>query len=147
MIRIPAQLPGRYTAFIGHKGVPPSTQQYYVKLLRYYLDFCHKYNLQQSATKSLSAFGSKLKVERKETKRKAAKTGRAAVSFCYEMLLNSKKKVPENFSQGNGAGKSSLFIAQPSYTQQTTFWKENQADDAALGKAGPVGRLSSLLGY
>ncbi len=66
MIQIPAHLVSQYTAFIGDSSVQPSMQQYYVKWLRYYLDFCHKYNFQQDAKESLSAFIEKLR-EKKQT--------------------------------------------------------------------------------
>ncbi len=65
MIPIPAHLVTRYTTFIGHSGVPPSTHQYYVKWLRYYLDFCHKYDFQQNEKQSLSGFVKKLKEKNK----------------------------------------------------------------------------------
>lgn len=45
----------QHTAFTGGKSLHPSMHQYYVKWLRYYLDFCHKYDFQQNANESLSA--------------------------------------------------------------------------------------------
>ena len=56
MINISAQLLNQYTSFIGSSGVQKPAQKYYVKGLRYYLDFFHKYKLQQEAKKSLAAF-------------------------------------------------------------------------------------------
>ena len=61
MIQIPANLINRYPAFIEQRGVEAGQHRYYVKWLRYYLDFCHKYKLIQTENESLSAFMGKLK--------------------------------------------------------------------------------------
>lgn len=94
MIPIPAQLSGLYTAFIGHKGVPPSAQQYYVKWLRYYLDFCHKYNYQQDAQESFSAFGAKLR-EKKQTGKQREQATHAVLLY-FEMVFDSKNKASKS---------------------------------------------------
>jgi hypothetical protein len=60
MIQIPAHFISQYIKFIAERGVQPAGQQYYVKWLRYYLDFCHKYTFQQNAVESLAAFIEKL---------------------------------------------------------------------------------------
>ena len=70
MIQIPAQLLRQYTTCIAQKGVPPQKQQYYVKLLRFYLDFCLKNNFQQRTDTSLSAFRDKLKEKRQSEKQR-----------------------------------------------------------------------------
>ena len=51
MIQIPADIHSAYTSFIEQRGVKAGQHRYYVKWLRYYLDFCHKYNgaIQQDA--------------------------------------------------------------------------------------------------
>ena len=72
MIQIPAHLISQYTTLIGRRGVQSSTQQYYVKWLRYYLDFCHKYHFEQYAKESLSAFVEKLR-EKKNPKNKESR--------------------------------------------------------------------------
>jgi hypothetical protein len=61
MLQIPAQLLRQYTTFIVDKGVPSREQQYYVKWLRFFIDFCHKYNFRQDADASLSAFQEKFR--------------------------------------------------------------------------------------
>jgi hypothetical protein len=43
MIQIPADIHSAYTSFIEQRGVKAGQHRYYVKWLRYYLDFCHKY--------------------------------------------------------------------------------------------------------
>ena len=128
MIQISAQLLSQYTMFIGPRGIQPSTQQYYVKWLRYYLDFCHKYNFQQDAKKSLSAFVAKLK-EKKQTE-KQRKQAHHAISLYYEMALHSKRKAPNNFFRGNGTVENQTSLNAPSFhTKQRSFYQANQPDD------------------
>ena len=51
MIKISAQLLCQFTTFISHKGISSREQSYYVKWVRFYLDFCHKYNFNMEADK------------------------------------------------------------------------------------------------
>lgn len=60
MLQIPAQLTNHFTTYIGQKGIPSDQHRYYLKWLRYYLDFCHKYEFRQGTVNSLSAFLKKL---------------------------------------------------------------------------------------
>ena len=60
MIKIPPDLLSGYTSFLTQKGEGAGQQRYYVKWLRYYLDFCHKYNFEQTKKESLFAFVKKL---------------------------------------------------------------------------------------
>ncbi len=73
MIQIPADIQSAYTSFIEQRGVKAERHRYYVKWLRYYLDFCHKYNVKQTAQLSLAAFTGKLKEKKQaENLRKEA---------------------------------------------------------------------------
>ena len=136
MIPISAPLVSQYTTFIGHSGVPPSTHHYYVKWLRYYLDFCHKYDLQHSEKQSLADFVKKLK-EKKQTE-KQRKQARHAISFYYEMALPVKRKAPNSLSQGNGTVVSQSSCKAPSspHTKQRSFYQANQPDVAIVFQAG-----------
>ena len=64
MIQISDNLINKYTAFIDQKGVPKKQYSYYLKWLRYYLDFCHKYRFSHPDLRSFSAFLDKLKEKR-----------------------------------------------------------------------------------
>jgi len=63
MIQIPADLHNAYSAFIEQRGMKADLHRYYIKWLRYYLDFCHKYNLNHTAQESFADFIEKLKEE------------------------------------------------------------------------------------
>jgi len=42
MIQIAADLAKLYTSFMEQNGLETDQYRYYIKWLRYYLDFCHK---------------------------------------------------------------------------------------------------------
>jgi hypothetical protein len=64
MLNIPPHLLGRFVALLEKRGIPSVQHQYYRKWLRYYLDFCGKYRLQATASKSASQFQAKLREKR-----------------------------------------------------------------------------------
>ena len=139
MIQIPAQLLSRYTAFITHKDVAPSTQKYYVKWLRYYLDFCHKYSFAQADGESLSAFDAKLRGKKQNERQR--EQAHHAVSLYYGLLANSKTKAPIKYPHDNGTKKRSLPNAHFHHTQQTTYYLKNQPDE---NSSLPSGKPSLL---
>jgi len=61
MLRIPPDLVDRYSRYIQQQGVTAGQQRHYLKWLRYYLDFCRKYNFQALNDQGLAAFLAKLK--------------------------------------------------------------------------------------
>ena len=60
MLQIPAQTITKFTTYITGQGIPTEKKGYYVKWVKYYLDFCHKYQFKQGTDVSLSAFLKKL---------------------------------------------------------------------------------------
>jgi len=128
MIQIPAHLSSKYKAFIEHKGVQASVHQYYVKWLRYFFDFCHKYNFKLDGKESLPAFVEKLKAKKQtEEQRKQA---HRAISLYHEMDQLLKSKSSSNLFNDNRTVRSqSLYNTLYSHTQQKGINQENQADD------------------
>ena len=61
MIPIKTNLLNNYNLNLQIKQVPKNKHKYYLKWLRYYLDFCHKYNFQNSDPESLHRFIGKLR--------------------------------------------------------------------------------------
>ena len=107
MIQIPANLISRYTTFIEQSGVKADQHQYYVKWLRYYLDFCHsfqyplegyKYNFKKSEKESLPAFTGKL--EEKKQAENLRKQAHHAISLFYKMERYSDSTIPNDTSIG-----------------------------------------------
>jgi len=60
MLKIQNNLISKYNTFIEQRGVATRQHRHYVKWLRYYLDFCHKYSFNQTVRESLPAFLKKL---------------------------------------------------------------------------------------
>jgi len=84
-----------YDAQLVQKGIPKNFRFYYKKWLRYYLDFCQKYNFKQSDKESLSYFIKKLK-EKNQTDQQQ-KQASHAISIYYEILsADRKKEIPFN---------------------------------------------------
>lgn len=61
MIKLPEEFSNQYLKFLQDHGVETDHQRFYLKWLRYYLDFCTKYSFRWSEKDSLPAFLIKLK--------------------------------------------------------------------------------------
>lgn len=61
MIRIPNALIDTYTAHLDEKGVTAAKKAEYSKWLRYFLDFCDKYQVSDSTPDGLRRFMEKLR--------------------------------------------------------------------------------------
>lgn len=60
MLQIPARITTKFTTYITEQNIPAEKKGYYVKWVKYYLDFCYKYHFKQGTDGSLSAFLKKL---------------------------------------------------------------------------------------
>ena len=60
MIQIENKLLIRYNRALSRNNIPVNEQRYYVKWLRYYQDFCHKYRFNHFDEKSVPEFIEKL---------------------------------------------------------------------------------------
>ena len=83
MKKIPAALIPRFKALLVSNRIPGRYHAYYLKWLRYYLDFCHKYGFDESDQQSLPAFIRKLE------KRQAAASQEqafAAIRMYYGLI-------------------------------------------------------------
>ena len=64
MKQIPQATKVRYEALLAQHQIPKKLHPYYLKWLRYYLDFCRKYNFREADKKSLPHFIKKLKAKK-----------------------------------------------------------------------------------
>lgn len=69
-----------FSEMLKRRSVPSGLHSYYIKWLRYYLDFCSKYNLSNKSSKSLTRFILKLK-EKKQTDVQQKQAGHAVSLF------------------------------------------------------------------
>jgi hypothetical protein len=61
MIQVEPILLKNYCAILNKNRMPENEQHAFIKWLRYYLDFCHKYGFDKTGTKSLTQFIEKLR--------------------------------------------------------------------------------------
>ena len=90
MLQIPAQLVDQFTNYIGQHGIPAGQHRYYLKWMRYYLDFCHKYRFEQRTDASLAAFLKKLDQKNQSTQQQ--KQAEQAVRSYFACVQSSKKQ-------------------------------------------------------
>ena len=64
MKQIPQPIKVRYDTTLAQHHIPEKLHPYYLKWLRYYLDFCRKYNFKEADKKSLPHFIEKLKAKK-----------------------------------------------------------------------------------
>jgi len=84
MANMPPDILTGFVAILGKRAVPSAQHNYYKKWLRYYLDFCDKYRLQDTPSKSPAQFLSKLR-EKKQTEaqlKQAAMLCRSISTLC-----------------------------------------------------------------
>jgi hypothetical protein len=66
MLKIPESVITGFSSFLNEKNIPVTSHNYYLKWLKYYLDYCHKYRFDYLNPSSLPNFLNKLK-EKKQT--------------------------------------------------------------------------------
>ena len=64
MKQIPQPTKGRYEALLAQHHIPKMDHPNHLKWLRYYLDFCRKYDFKEADKKSLPHFIKKLKAKK-----------------------------------------------------------------------------------
>ena len=99
MKEIPAEIRVLYDAQLVQKEILQKFRFYYRKWLRYYLDFCQKYNFKQSDKESLSHFIKKLK-EKNQTDQQQ-KQAFHAISIYFDIVsADEHKKAPLKNKKG-----------------------------------------------
>ncbi len=97
MLQLPQSLKEQFVNLLKEKAIPQEKQSHYLKWLRYYLDFCHKYSFARSHPESLPHFLDKLKQKRQsQAQQRQAST---AVSAFYELLRTNQSYLKESESE------------------------------------------------
>ena len=86
MLDIPELLRNDYTNFLEQHRIPSYSTNYYLKWLRFYLDFCNKYHYAHDDRASLPLFLKKLQ-EKKPTPRRQ-KQATHAINLYYALQKN-----------------------------------------------------------
>lgn len=93
MLKIPPIIESSYKTILEKNRVPLKSKPYYLKWLRYFLDFCEKYKFDSKSSDSLRPFIQKLS-QRKQTE-KQQQEARHAVRFFHQLVQQ-----PENSQTG-----------------------------------------------
>lgn len=98
MRKLPPSLTIEYSKFIEQYGIPLTKRHFFLKWLRFYKDFCHKYNLPPLHEESLTSFIEKLR--EKNQAEGLRKQARNAVELFWDMWGNRElapqEKIPTN---------------------------------------------------
>jgi len=84
MLDLPPQVKSNYRQFLQKCNIPPHNHNFYLKWLRYYLDFCEKYHHSPSRPESLPAFLQKLQEKQKVLSRQ--RQASHAIQLYYALL-------------------------------------------------------------
>jgi len=108
MIILPANIVDEYSALIKQKGVPLERHPFYLKWLRYYLDFCHKYGFARLERQSLPLFIQKLK-DKKQAEPLLKQAQHAIVLF-YELGISPAKVDSNNLPVKNVQNNGQIYL-------------------------------------
>lgn len=110
-MHIPQNITIKFDPILIHKRIPRSEQHNFRERLRYYIDFCKKYDFFESKKESLSQFIKKL--QEKHQSSQQLKQAALAISLYYSIV----RSYPEdNLLESENAQEKS----QPSYRQKQT---------------------------
>ena len=108
MLIIPINIAQHYETLLVQQEIPINQRSYYYKWLRYYLDFCDKYQFEPTEKRNFSAFNDKLRSKNQsEAQRRQAKQ---AIAIYYRGIVGQSivdhKVKPEptketHFPKGN----------------------------------------------
>lgn len=123
MLQIPAQLTDQFTTYIGQQGIPAGQHRYYLKWMRYYLDFCHKYHIEQGTDMSLSAFLKKLN----EKKQPAQLQNQATQSVQLFFACTQSSKKQRDVKNKDNTPRSTI-ISPTTYIDNRQEYKSLEVD-------------------
>lgn len=95
MIQIEPILLKNYSAILNKNRMPENEQYSFIKWLRYYLDFCHKYGFEKTDTNSLPRFIGKLRSKNQNSSQQRQAFN--AVQLFYS--ISPRDASPETFNQ------------------------------------------------
>jgi len=95
---VPAEIKNLYDAALNRHGIPATEHHYYIKWLRYYLDYCAKYHHEKSGRESLSLFIRKLK-DKNQTDMQRKQAFHAVSIYCEIKDSANGKMAPLNIKE------------------------------------------------
>jgi hypothetical protein len=94
MKQIPQPTKVRYDVLLAQHHIPATLQPYYLKWVRYYVDFCQKYRFEESEKKSLPHFISKLKEKKQTDQQQNQAFDAVSIFFELEPVKNVRETNP-----------------------------------------------------
>ncbi len=73
MLVLPWDLTKKFQTLLAQAGIPVNERPYYQKWLRYYLDFCHKYQLEPAEKRHFPSFDEKLRSKKQSEMQRQSK--------------------------------------------------------------------------
>lgn len=150
MIQFPSQLSDRYTTFLTSHSIPTAQHRYYIKWLRYYLDFCQKYSHDKGSLESFPSFLAKLK--EKNQAENLRHQAYQAISLYRQMEQSSDKKIPPELSHKKNRSKvtpsistRSIPIREKPFNQTVCedYRKDSQINEPAIHARLPIKHKST----
>ncbi len=93
MLQLPAQLANQFVTYIGQQSIPSGQHRYYLKWMRYYLDFCHKYHFKQRTDASLAGFLKKLGEKNQPVQLQKQAEQAVRLYFAFVQSLNKQQDI------------------------------------------------------
>ena len=123
MLSIPTKILDPYRAFLQQQKVSVKEVPFFLKWLRFYLDFCHKYSHAAANPNSLSHFIRKLK-QKHQTEQQIVQAKQTIILF-YKLIEKDKIVVSKSSIQKKEqpAGLQNDKVGQKRVTKQKITWK------------------------
>jgi integron integrase len=141
MIDLSANLVTRYTAFLTENGIETNRHHFYMKWLRYYLDFCTKYSFEWSKNDSLSAF--LIKLQNKNQQPFMRDQAKNAVGLFWKMEKSQnidqlREESPKEKLQVSTSHQTSIEFGNRSLVQASSTRSSNIAKATQTAGEGGV---------
>ena len=108
MIQIEPILLKNYSAILNKNKMPENEQYSFIKWLRYYLDFCHKYDFEKTGPNSLPRFIEKLRSKKQNSSQQRQAFN--AVQLFYS--ISRSQASPESFNQAPVVTESEMVVVK-----------------------------------
>ena len=131
MLAIPSWLQTEYRAWLRNLAIPMNQHGFFMKWLRYYLDFCQKYHMVDSEERTLGSFLDKLR-EKKQTKVQQEQATQA-IMITYQLLQTRERGSAARLSQEVGTPAKAL---SPADSESVSPAKGSGTSQQATGAAG-----------
>ena len=125
MIKISQELRAQFEALLAQKEIPKRLHSEYLKWLRYYLDFCHKYGFENSKKQGLSHFIEKLQDKRQTSLQQKSAT--LAISIYCE-IKSSKTDHAIALGKNDRTSSPSKELLKPTHADWTSFYDNLDAE-------------------